>query len=916
MRRLRLVNLWLACVSCFLAASVAEAQFPQRPYLVRDLNLAGGSDPQSLTALGETLYFTANAGPFGAGLWKSDGTFQGTTLVSSFLPGPSVPTELTAWGGALYFAAADFANGVELWRSDGTGPGTSVVFEINPFGSASPRHLTPSGRYLYFTADDGIRGAELWRTDGTPEGTTMVRDISFAPPGSQPRELTDFNGVLLFVATGDFGGEELWRTDGTEQGTFIVADIRPGPDGSGINEITVVGGHAYFSADDGVNGTELWVTDGTPSPFGTRIDIRPGPASSSPSGLTVVRGALVFAADDGVFGRELWHLGPFPDFLQLLADIVPGPDGSNPTMLRHSEGRLFFVADDGLSGAEPWVSDARPFFGTTSLVSDLRFGPESSSPQHLTDVNGTLMFQADNGPFQDGAELWSASPGGFGLNEIFVLDVHPGPFSAHPAEITLAGGRLFFTADDGIHGRELWTVDNQPPVAAAGPDQTIEPGGVALFGAHESTDPDPFFSRSFEWRDPDGLVIGRDVVVDVPVTEPGVREYTLIVRDGFGGRSEDTVTVSTPGRTAPVVTITSPTPGEVLTVGSPAEIRWTATDESAIVATKVLLSVDGGITYAPIAGCDVPGPATSCTWTPPTVLDQGFLRVEATDDMGDRGTRTVVVEVAPPPTGPQRLEITVDGVDGSLGTVITFFGQQCFNFPGQPQVTCTFLHDPGTQVQLFAQPQPPSSFAGWSGHCSGSGDCTVTMNGTRRVTATFRPPPPVTLTLTVDSLDNGVGRRPRVRVGRHLQSLRSRSGHHPDLHVRLHAGHVRGPVPQPRARHDVRRLCGRLHGHRPLPVDAGTARRGGGDVPGAPVRGPHRHGRERGRWRRAHRCVRWPGAAGRHVRRHAGFEPDLHLPIPAGLVRRPGAESGTRLRVRELGRCLRRQRTRLPGRLG
>ena len=44
----------------------------------------------------------------------------------------------------------------------------------------------------------------------------------------------------------------------------------------------------------------------------------------------------------------------------------------------------------------------------------------------------------------------------------------------------------------------------------------------------------------------------------------------------------------------------------------------------------------------------------------------------------------------------------------------------------------------GSEVRLFASPAPPSSsFGGWSGACTGTGICTVTMDQARSVTATF-----------------------------------------------------------------------------------------------------------------------------------------------------------------------------------
>ncbi len=51
--------------------------------------------------------------------------------------------------------------------------------------------------------------------------------------------------------------------------------------------------------------------------------------------------------------------------------------------------------------------------------------------------------------------------------------------------------------------------------------------------------------------------------------------------------------------------------------------------------------------------------------------------------------------------------------------------------------SCTASFASGTVVTLVAAPAPGSVFAGWSGHCGGTGACVVTMAGARTVTATF-----------------------------------------------------------------------------------------------------------------------------------------------------------------------------------
>ena len=51
------------------------------------------------------------------------------------------------------------------------------------------------------------------------------------------------------------------------------------------------------------------------------------------------------------------------------------------------------------------------------------------------------------------------------------------------------------------------------------------------------------------------------------------------------------------------------------------------------------------------------------------------------------------------------------------------------------ETDCTEAYANGTTVTLTAAPE--LTFAGWSGACSGVGDCIVTMTETKTVTATF-----------------------------------------------------------------------------------------------------------------------------------------------------------------------------------
>lgn len=66
---------------------------------------------------------------------------------------------------------------------------------------------------------------------------------------------------------------------------------------------------------------------------------------------------------------------------------------------------------------------------------------------------------------------------------------------------------------------------------------------------------------------------------------------------------------------------------------------------------------------------------------------------------------------------------------------------------------CTEVYDRGTVVTLSASPAAGSRFSSWSGGCTGTGSCVVTMDAAKSVTATFVP----TYSLTASKAGSGIG---------------------------------------------------------------------------------------------------------------------------------------------------------------
>ena len=329
-----------------------------------------------------------------------------------------------------------------------------MVKDIYPAsGRSYPQFFTAIGSTLYFSAYDTTFGRELWKSDGTASGTMMVKDIN-SLGSSSPGPFTAVGNTLYFQATDGTNGTELWKSDGTASGTVMVKDINSGGS-SDPDELAFVGNTLYFQADDGTNGVELWKSDGTSSGTMMVKDIDNGIYGSYPSHLTAVGNTLYFSASDGSNGTELWKSDGNASGTVMVKDI-DSVSGSAPRNLITVGSTLYFSAYLSNWGRELWKSD-----GTTSgtvMVKSIRSGSNSaidSSNFHGMTVGNTLYFQADDG--YNGRELWKSD--GTSSGTVMVKDIRSGSGSSSPFGLTTVGNTLYFSAYDTIYGYELWKSD-------------------------------------------------------------------------------------------------------------------------------------------------------------------------------------------------------------------------------------------------------------------------------------------------------------------------------------------------------------------------------------------------------------------------------------------------------------------------
>jgi Fe-S cluster biogenesis protein NfuA len=113
-----------------------------------------------------------------------------------------------------------------------------------------------------------------------------------------------------------------------------------------------------------------------------------------------------------------------------------------------------------------------------------------------------------------------------------------------------------------------------------------------------------------------------------------------------------------------------------------------------------------------------------------------------------------------------RFTLTIAKAGGGSGTVTSSAGGiNC-------GTTCAADFDSGTSVALTATPAENSTFAGWSGACSGTGSCTVTIDAAKTVTATFRLVPQKKVFCVVPN----VKRKPLATAKRRIVAAHCRTG--------------------------------------------------------------------------------------------------------------------------------------------
>jgi len=405
--------------------------------------------------------------------------FNNRLIFSGFVPGQSgnnfslptsgtgVPEALgsfTAAASGVHFGRVWFRGSNGLVATDGTAAGTVTLSPARPEIRGPQCVIERNGARYFIASGNGSNDVEIYRSDGTTPNTFPVTDLS-TPDSISVWDLCfdGFVGIagaagrLYFIGFEPATGMELRSLDGSDQ-LGLVADIRAGADDSDIFNMIALNDRLLFVANDGIFGAELWVTTGTAQGTSRLTDISPGPLSSSITNLRRVGDRIVFTAISPTHGNELYASDGTAAGTQRISDLVSGVGsafGEYVPVFAEGNGRLYFRATSSIEPACRLFETDGTAAGTHCAYNpaSVTLGPVQSI---VVAANGAVVFTATRSSPDDGEEIRVLYNGA--LVAVPGADVAAGPEGSAPQRLLAAGDVVYFQANDGFSGRELWQI--------------------------------------------------------------------------------------------------------------------------------------------------------------------------------------------------------------------------------------------------------------------------------------------------------------------------------------------------------------------------------------------------------------------------------------------------------------------------
>lgn len=374
---------------------------------------------------------------------------------------------LTPVGDQLYFAANSKEYGTEVWVTGGQSGSACLAKDVNESGNAQPDDLIPFMNKMIFTVPGTYPFSGLWISDGTTDGTKKLEDLVILEDDKYCTKVVWKDKIYFSGQAKSTNDQEwhLWVSDGTPGKARIFDEQFSNLHFTWVHSLTAVGDHLYFIADGGGKDTELWVTDGTEA--GTfsidaltvdRIYLQntEGPKLlASGSKLFVTRDKPDDDPKKMDITREVWVTDGTAAGTKCFADFG---DDRNTTFLKFlgiHKGNLLFTCTTATDGLELWYSGGDR--SNTVQLTGLQDARSNNDKQFTEGVALGDQFFFIAFTEENGYELWVTDGTAAGTH-IFIELAH-GQQSTSPKCLTEVGDKLiFFTEGEGID-HSLWITD-------------------------------------------------------------------------------------------------------------------------------------------------------------------------------------------------------------------------------------------------------------------------------------------------------------------------------------------------------------------------------------------------------------------------------------------------------------------------
>ncbi len=406
------------------------------------------------------------------GLWKYDPEANGGKGEATFLAGSDLdfhsPFGLTEVDGKLVFGA-NVEDGYALWQWDPN----AISAESQLIQIAKPEDGPASSHFdmlelegeLFYRGIDENHNFELWRyTPG--EGISKVATVENNLIGAS-FDLVAVNSRVYFHLRGENAKFQLWEYDSALEGSvalrLVTDQLTYGE--TRLPELASVAGKVYFPADDEVNGVELWGFDALANDELGELKLVAnllGREEAGPRNFAEYRGRLYFQTwRTKIFELDPSGIGEFGTVREIIP--VDGIQFSNSVSHLQSEGdNLYLWATTleyktALWQLSPAIENGSDEF---SFVVDVKVGAGPEFTADVAALGDLLMLSVPSG-FNDA--LWVYDPlGNQGAGSAGpVREFVSGSDTSQAYGLVVLDGKLYFGADDGVNGIELWVHDPQ-----------------------------------------------------------------------------------------------------------------------------------------------------------------------------------------------------------------------------------------------------------------------------------------------------------------------------------------------------------------------------------------------------------------------------------------------------------------------